>query len=384
MPKMKIKPVQCEGWRANGQRCKQKVDPIKHPDHTCGLCLGKIDTDLLQAAESSGPTLLQQAAAGATQPSRGGVACGLMWPMLWPNCEHVVRGPSWEHSEHRWTMADENSIYRSVAENPTLTANSIAKLERDSVDLRDALADPVDSPEAKAVAALRAALSSHPNCSAQTLQNVIDHHRSTWELESALANPRCPQDQLTKFKDYPYSTGVQVAIAGNPGCPPEVLGEMIWNGWRRSEEQSKAEKEALDAKDNEAAKDILVAAARNPACTEKQLEFLVRKNHPWTVRWSAVNNPSCSPDMLNRLAHDPSLAVAKLVAQAPGCPPAGLEHLARHKKEIVRWRVASNPSTPIMTLQGLLGDEDDRVKQAAWANPSLPDTYRQLRQVITA
>ena len=354
MAKMKTLPVKCEGWTAKGKRCQQKVDPDKHPDHLCGLCLGKVDTDLLQAPESSGPTLLQQAADGGTRPSKDGMPCGLMWPMLWPNCDHMVHGPNWEHDEHRWTMADENSIYRSVAENPMLDANAIAKLERNSNDLRDSLPDPVESPEAKAVAAMRA----------------------------ALANPRCPQEQLTRFKDYPYSTGVQVAIAGNPGCPPEVLGEMIWNGWKRTEEQTKAEKEALDAKDDEAAKDVLVAAARNPACTEQQLEFLVRKMHPWTVRWSAVNNPSCSPEMLNRLAHDPSLAVAKLVAQAPGCPPAGLAHLATHKREIVRLRVAANPSTPIMTLQEMLGDDDERVKKAAWGNPSLPDTYRQLRNIV--
>jgi hypothetical protein len=384
MAKMKIKTVQCEGWTSKGKRCQQKVDPVKHPDHICGLCLGKVESDLLQAPESNGPTLLQQAADGRAKVADGGVACGLMWPMLWPSCEHVVRGPNWEHAEHRWTMADENSIYRSVAENPTLDSEALARLEQDSVTLRDSLVDPVDSKEAKAVAAIRAAVASHTNCSADTLRNVIDHHRSTWELEAALANPRCPQEQMVRFQDYPYSTGVQVAIAGNPGCPPEVLGKMIWEGWKRTDGQSKAEREAIDAKDEETAKDILVAAARNPACTEKQLEFLVRKNHPWTVRWSAVNNPSCSPEMLNRLAHDPSLAVAKLVAQAPGCPPSGLEHLAKHKREIVRLRVANNPSTPIATLQELLGDEDERVRQSAWANPSLPETYRQLRQIRSA
>jgi len=375
MTKLKIRPVQCVGYRANGERCKQKVDPIKHPDHCCGLCLGQVDVNLLQV-ESSGPTLLQQAAAGGSQPSHDGIACGLMWPMLWPTCDSVVQGPNWEHDEHHWTMADENSIYRSVAENPTMTPNFITKLELDSMDLRDGLDDPIDSAPGRAVAAIRAALASHPNCPPQTLQNIIDGHRTTWELEAALANPRCPQEQLAKYKDYPHSAGVQVAIAGNPGCPPEVLGEMIWRGWRHNPNAQ------IVSKDAESAKDILVAAAKNPACTEQQLEFLVRKVHPWTVRWSAVNNPACSPDMLNRLAHDPSLAVAKLVAQAPGCPPAGLAHLAIHKKDIVRHRVAANPSTPIMTLQQLLADESETVQQAAWDNPSLPDTYRQLRKIV--
>lgn len=75
-----------------------------------------------------------------------------------------------------------------------------------------------------------------------------------------------------------------------------------------------------------------------------------------------AGDASCSPDLLEKLAHSAVDRIRQRVAENPGTPLGVLELLSTDENVDVRIAVGSNPSTPHQIRLRLALDEDPNVR----------------------
>ena len=86
---------------------------------------------------------------------------------------------------------------------------------------------------------------------------------------------------------------------------------------------------------------------------------------PGFVRSGAAYNPSCPPEILERLSHD--VHARHAVAQNANCVSGILDQFSRASDRYVRLHAAQHPNSPMRSLKRLLKDEDPEVLAAATA-----------------
>jgi len=90
------------------------------------------------------------------------------------------------------------------------------------------------------------------------------------------------------------------------------------------------------------------------------------------VRYVMAGNPHTMPEILARLAEEPSAHIRTSVAENPRTPEATLLNLAKDENPEVRLAVAENPNLPVSVLEQLITDAHDDVRFELASNPKLP------------
>lgn len=99
----------------------------------------------------------------------------------------------------------------------------------------------------------------------------------------------------------------------------------------------------------------------------------------WEVRARAAADPNVSPEVVEKLARDSSLAVQRAVARSPRLTERAAETLRWRRDPTVRQNLAANPATPPRILEHLYHNGGVRVE--VLGNPSVPQEL--LREVLT-
>ena len=111
--------------------------------------------------------------------------------------------------------------------------------------------------------------------------------------------------------------------------------------------------------------------ARNPNLTPELLERLARDPSP-NVRSKLIHNPNITLELWALLARDEDVAVRLELAERSHCPITILELLASDEDKDVRQKVAANRNTPAPALEILATDADAAVRTAVAANRNTP------------
>jgi hypothetical protein len=186
-------------------------------------------------------------------------------------------------------------------------------------------------------------------------------------LEEA-RDPLTPPERLEALAG--QGGAVQTAVAQNPNTPPAVLLELI-----AVEPEAVLQNEVFPLLLLE--NPVLLAATPMPALkrvlTEsgpvpRRAELLqaAAAHSDSGVRALVAIHPSTPPELLARLARDPSLYVRERVASNYKTPPELLSLLARDGEQRVRQVVAGHFATPPEALELLRQDPDQGVRLKIW------------------
>ena len=207
----------------------------------------------------------------------------------------------------------------AVAKNPRCPSDTLALLARDPSEyVRRAVASKPITP-----LALLPPLSADPSSS----------------VRSAVAsNPRCPVEQLEYLATDPDSS-VRAAVASHPRCPPTLLRQLAdgtGSPVRAAppRPRSPVELPPLPAGSDDAL--VQGTVARRPDCPPGLLAWLVDHGQR-EARLSAVSHPACPVATLHAVAAHPDPAFRHAVDRNPSCPPDLKERL-QHDPELARFR----------------------------------------------
>ena len=143
------------------------------------------------------------------------------------------------------------------------------------------------------------------------------------------------------------NTDIACMVAKNPSVSAETLEAIIKQ--RRQPGQGES---------------LLIAAASNPSCPPEMIERLVAAGGVDVVA-AAASNPSASPQLLERLAAEPGQRARGGVAANSAASEKLLQQLGEDGDAFVRRCVASNGGCPAPLLLRLLDDSAAGVRHLA-------------------
>ncbi|MEU6374999.1 hypothetical protein [Streptomyces sp. NPDC046909] len=235
-------------------------------------------------------------------------------------------------------------LHRSVAANPHLTADMIARL----LDLDDPMVRIAVAHSRHVDAPTRVRL--YARVEEERANGSVDAHVAlNWSSAEPTWLRDAPLDERMTHLDSPYPVFRRV-LAGCRDLPEEA--------WRR-----------LDADP-----DLLVrrTAARRPDTPPEILEQLVRAHgDAFHIRPLLVDHPNFPRHALRTFADEPSPHVRFVALQDPELPVPVLRQLAADPEVFVRRGAARHPRITAPLLDRLLADPAPEVADDAAANPVL-------------
>ncbi|MGW2050303.1 hypothetical protein ACWCPF_34790 [Streptomyces sp. NPDC001858] len=248
----------------------------------------------------------------------------------------------------RLLAAGERSVLRSVAGNPCLTADMVARLQ-DSDDpsvrvavaysrhvrpeTRDRLLSLVKAEEA--TGSIDAKVALH-----------WSSYRPAWLREAPLA------ERLT-YLDCPHAV-FRRTLAESTDLPGEA--------WQR-----------LDKDPDVSVR--YVAALRSDVPPETLLRLVRAHGDPSAFRPRLVEHPNFPRRELRGLVDEPDPRVRLLALEDPELPAAELRRLGHGEDSVLRAGVARHPNVSADLLERLLADPEPKVADHAAANPVLPPAW---------
>ena len=233
-------------------------------------------------------------------------------------------------------------------------------------------------------------VASKANTPANVLERLAEHQDYTVRYNVAL-NPNTPDTALELLARFNHSEAnapsatknalktmmagadknqIRIFIASNPRTPLAAL-EMLANREFLREENATPSTDHSMFFPRRNDEEVLEALARNPNLTPELLERLARDPSP-NVRSKLIHNPNITLELWALLARDEDVAVRLELAERSHCPITILELLASDEDKDVRQKVAANRNTPAPALEILATDADAAVRTAVAANRNTP------------
>ncbi|MFB2894840.1 hypothetical protein ACE1CI_18170 [Aerosakkonemataceae cyanobacterium BLCC-F50] len=261
-----------------------------------------------------------------------------------------------------------NSVRYEVAAHPNTPISTLEKLSRESY-----------VPTARAVASNRNTpahvleqLATHPD---YTTRYNVAHNRNTspraLELlaryqESQTNAPSTTKDALKSMMAGGDNNEIRKIVAGNPNTPVTVLE---WLATREFVNQEETRQEPDPLFGPRTPEEVLYSLVYNPSLTPEILARLAIDPSP-KIRALLIRHPNMTPELWEQLAQDEDVEVRYAIASATNCPISILQTLASDEVENVRLKIASNANTPANTLELLCQDVDAKVREAIASNPN--------------
>ena len=193
--------------------------------------------------------------------------------------------------------------------------------------------------------------------------------------EEAAANPVCPASVLRRVAAA-GNRHLRAGAAANVGCPPELLDVLAGDSDGYVREAAAANPncgpDILVGLASDTSADVAVTALMNPSCPEQTLLQACGENLDGKQRHRVGVNPSCPPDLLERLVEDPDRHVAYWVMSNPSCPSELVERYVTDPSPVVRSGVAQRRGCPADLLARLAADEAGGVRRDVVENPAAP------------
>ncbi|HEY9860440.1 MAG TPA: HEAT repeat domain-containing protein [Candidatus Obscuribacterales bacterium] len=287
--------------------------------------------------------------------------------------KHPVQGSQMPASTlEQLANHNSNSVRYRVAQHPNTSASTLEKLSRDDY-----------VPTVRAVA-------SHSNTPPHVLERLATHPDYTTR-DSVAGNPNTPPAALELLARYNESEAnapstskdalksmmppagnnqIRKRVARNPRTPLAVLEMLASREFVKGKETGGSANPLFPPTTIE---EVLEALLYNPSLTPQILARLALDPSP-KIRSLLVRHPNATPELWAQLAQDEDASVRGAIASHPNCPPPILETLALDDEEDIRQKVAANPNTPGNILEFLSEDPDAGVRDAIAANPNTTPT----------
>ncbi|MFB2917310.1 hypothetical protein [Aerosakkonema funiforme] len=274
---------------------------------------------------------------------------------------------------------NDNSVRYRVAAHPNTPASALERLSRDSY-----------IPTARAIASNRNTpphvleqLATHPDYT--TRYNVAQNRNTSPAalellaryIESEANAPSTTNDAIKSTIGSGDNNEIRKMLARNPRTPVAVLEMLAAREFASGEETAQEINPFSGPKTPE---EVLESLVYNPSLTPQILARLAFDPSP-KIRSLLIRHPNATPELWEQLARDENVEVRCTIASSTNCSISILQTLASDREEDVRNKVAANPNTPANTLEFLSQDLDAKVREAIASNPNTtPSVLEQLAQ----
>ena len=174
---------------------------------------------------------------------------------------------------------------------------------------------------------IQMAVAANPACPLGVVMGVVGLAASGDELlmsdlacESAAANPVCPEPVLRRLA-HAHDQYLRTGAAANPNCPLELLDVLSVDDTEKVRAGAalnpRSAGDVLARLVSDTAPDVAATALMNPSCPEHALRRACGENLDGGQRHNVGVNPSCPPDLMERIFED----AVRHVALSHACVP---------------------------------------------------------------